>query len=106
MPPESTELEHRLTKLELLQQNIEHWLQDDRDFREIFRDKIDKKLDDISIKIEGLRFYEKTIEKMEKQVSDHDKKIEKLSTYLKIMAGLFFLSGGSVAASLFKIFTP
>lgn len=96
------ELEHRLTKLELLQSNIESYVQDDRSFHE----KLESKLDDISVKIEGLRFYEKTIEKMEKQVIEHEKKLDKLYTYFKIMAALFFLASGGSVASLFKFFVP
>lgn len=95
------ELEHRLTKLELLQQNIESIHNEDR----IFQQKLDSKLDDISIKIENLRFYEKTIEKMEKQVTDHEKKINNLFIYLKIMAGLIVVASGG-SATILKVFLP
>lgn len=95
------ELEHRLTKIEQIQHNIESHYNEDR----LFQEKLESKLDDISIKIEGLKFYEKTIEKMEKQVLDHEKKIDKLFIYLKIMSGMIVLASGG-SATLFKIFAP
>lgn len=101
MSPVNPELEHRLTRLEALQTNIETYVVDDRQFHH----KLDEKLDQISLKIEGLRFYEKTIEKMEKQVTDHEKKIDKLFVYLKIMAILVLVGTGG-SATLLKIFVP
>jgi uncharacterized coiled-coil protein SlyX len=101
MSPDNTDLDHRLTKLELLNDHIENHITEEKQFRQ----KLDDKLDDIALKIESLKFYEKTIEKMESQVATHDKKIDKLYVYIKIMAGLFVLASGG-SAGLIKLLIP
>lgn len=100
-PSETQELEHRLIKLELLQQHIEGYIKS----IELFHQKIEDKMDHITSQINSMSLHEKSISKMEEQVIEHDKKIDKLYTYMKILAFILIgISGGT--AGLMKVFVP